>query len=181
MPTGRDILDATRLLCTRALKVKSDRSCLEGATSSSSESSLKRELGALDLIFFGIGGVVGAGVFVLTGAAAQVHAGPAVVISYLLATITSLITATAYTEFATQIPVTGSAYNYIALTFGEYIAFITGCNLALELTIAGAAVACGDRPLEVEDDSLICRHLFRAQGQSPPERPTMPRRDADLH
>ena len=111
MPTGRDILDATRLLCTRALKVKSERSCLEGATSSSSESSLKRELGALDLIFFGIGGVVGAGVFVLTGAAAQVHAGPAVVISYLLATITSLITATAYTEFAIQIPVTGSAYN----------------------------------------------------------------------
>ena len=50
---------------------------------------------------------------------------PAVVISYLLATITSLITATAYTEFAIQIPVTGSAYNYIALTFGEYIAFIT--------------------------------------------------------
>ena len=143
MPTGRDILDATRLLCTRALKVKSERSCLEGATSSSSESSLKRELGALDLIFFGIGGVVGAGVFVLTGAAAQVHAGPAVVISYLLATITSLITATAYTEFAIQIPVTGSAYNYIALTFGEYIAFITGCNLALELTIAGAAVARG--------------------------------------
>ncbi|CAL6297579.1 unnamed protein product [Bathycoccus prasinos] len=143
MPTGRDILDATRLLCTRALKVKSERSCLEGATSSSSESSLKRELGALDLIFFGIGGVVGAGVFVLTGAAAQEHAGPAVVISYLLATITSLITATAYTEFAIQIPVTGSAYNYIALTFGEYIAFITGCNLALELTIAGAAVARG--------------------------------------
>ena len=86
--------------------------------------------------------------FVLTGAAAQVHAGPAVVISYLLATITSLITATAYTEFAIQIPVTGSAYNYIVcVTFGEYIAFITGCNLALELTIAGAAVARGFRDM----------------------------------
>ena len=142
MPTARSVLDATRLLCTRALKVKSERSCLESPTNHGGE-SLKKELTAFDLIFFGIGGVIGAGVFVLTGAAAQEHAGPAVVLSYLLATITSLITATAYTEFSTQLPVVGSAYNYISLTFGEYIAFITGCNLALELTIAGAAVARG--------------------------------------
>ena len=104
--------------------MKSERSCLESPTNHGGE-SLKKELTAFDLIFFGIGGVIGAGVFVLTGAAAQEHAGPAVVLSYLLATITSLITATAYTEFSTQLPVVGSAYNYISLTFGEYIAFIT--------------------------------------------------------
>lgn len=123
--------------------MKTNVSTLQQQQNNSNNHELKRNLGAIDLIFFGIGGVIGAGVFVLTGQAGREHAGPAVVLSYFIATVTSIITACSYTEFAIQIPVAGSAYNYIALTFGEYVAFITGCNLALELTIAGAAIARG--------------------------------------
>ena len=105
--------------------------------------ALKRVLTRADLTTLGVGGIVGAGVFVLTGSVAREHAGPAVAASYALSAFTSAVTGLAYAEFATATPVAGSAYNYVYGTFGEYAAFITGCNLALELTIASAAVARG--------------------------------------
>ena len=104
---------------------------------------MKKVLGAKDLLMLGVGGVIGGGVFVLTGAAAHDHAGPAVVFSYVVASATSMVTGLCYTEFAVEVPVAGSAYNYVAMTFGEFAGFLCGCNLALELTISAAAVARG--------------------------------------
>jgi len=105
--------------------------------------TLKRVLTRNDLTTLGVGGIIGAGVFVLTGAVAHDHAGPAVVVSYAVAAFASSITGLAYAEFAVAMPVAGSAYNYMMNTFGELAAFLTGANLALELTIASAAVARG--------------------------------------
>lgn len=104
---------------------------------------MKKVLGAYDLLMLGIGGVIGGGVFVLTGAAAHDHAGPAVVLSYMIASLTSMVTGLCYTEFAVEVPIAGSAYNYVSMTFGEFAGFLCGCNLALELTISAAAVARG--------------------------------------
>lgn len=113
------------------------------ARGESESSGLKKVLTRMDLTMLGIGGIIGAGVFVLTGAVAHDHAGPAVVFSYVIAASTSAVTGLAYAEFAVAMPVAGSAYNYMFATFGEYAAFLTGCNLALELTIASAAIARG--------------------------------------
>lgn len=113
------------------------------ARGESQSSGLKKVLTRMDLTMLGIGGIIGAGVFVLTGAVAHDHAGPAVVFSYIIAASTSAVTGLAYAEFAVAMPVAGSAYNYMFATFGEYAAFLTGCNLALELTIASAAIARG--------------------------------------
>jgi len=104
---------------------------------------LKKVLGAVDLVMLGIGGIIGAGVFVLTGVAARNFAGPAVILSYMLAAFASLMAALCYTEFAVALPVAGSAYNYIAVTYGELPAFLCGCDLVLEYTISAAAVARG--------------------------------------
>ena len=130
--------DATRTLAKRAVRLKSASAAL-----AASDTSMKKCLTATDLLLLGVGGVVGGGVFVLTGAAAHDHAGPAVVISYILASLTSMITGLCYTEFAVETPVAGSAYNFVALAFGEFAGYLCGCNLALELTIAAAAVARG--------------------------------------
>ena len=121
---------------------------------SKSSSDLTRCLGAFDLLMLGVGGVIGGGVFVLTGAAAHDHAGPAVVVSYVLASLTSMVTALCYVEFAVECPVAGSAYNFVAQAFGEFAGYVAGCNLGLELTISAAAVARGWT-------SYVCT-LFRA-------------------
>ena len=101
----------------------------------------------------GVGGAIGGGGFVLTGAAAHDHAGPAVT-SYVLASLTSMVTALCYVEFAVECPVAGSAYNFVAQAFGEFAGYVAGCNLGLELTISAAAVARGWT-------SYVCT-LFRA-------------------
>ena len=110
---------------------------------SSPSSSLRKDLDARDLLMLGVGGVIGGGVFVLTGAAAHDHAGPAVLISYLVASATSAVTGLCYTEFACEAPVAGSSYVYVSMCFGEFAGFLCGCNLGLELTISAAAVARG--------------------------------------
>lgn len=107
------------------------------------ESSLYRTLTTFDLIFMGIGAIIGAGVFVLTGIAAATKAGPAVVISYFIASITSMFAALAYAELAASIGGTGSAYSYAYAGFGELIAWIIGWNLLLEYLLAVATVAIG--------------------------------------
>ncbi|ACO67941.1 amino acid-polyamine-organocation family, partial [Micromonas commoda] len=104
---------------------------------------LRKDLDARDLLMLGVGGVIGGGVFVLTGAAAHDHAGPAVLISYLVASATSAVTGLCYTEFACEAPVAGSSYVYVSMCFGEFAGYLCGCNLGLELTISAAAVARG--------------------------------------
>ena len=100
-------------------------------------------LGALDLTMLGIGGIIGAGVFVLTGVVAHNDAGPAVVLSYAVAALVALGCALCYTEFAVDMPVTGGAYNYIVHTFGELLAWLVAWNLLLEYTLSVSAVARG--------------------------------------
>lgn len=104
---------------------------------------LLRSLTTTDLTLMGIGAIIGAGVFVLTGIAAATKAGPAVVISYSLAGLASLFAALAYAELASSIGGTGSAYSYAYTGFGEFIAWIIGWNLILEYVMSVSTVAIG--------------------------------------
>ena len=111
--------------------------------SSRSEISLHRTLTSLDLTLMGIGAIIGAGVFVLTGVAAATKAGPAIVFSYIIAGIASMFAALAYAELAASIGGTGSAYSYAYTGFGEFIAWIIGWNLLLEYVMSVGTVAIG--------------------------------------
>ncbi|MDD9350085.1 amino acid permease, partial [Mumia sp.] len=107
------------------------------------ETRLNRNLGALDLIVFGVGVIVGAGIFVLTGQAAATTAGPAIAISFLVAALACGLAALCYAEFASTVPVAGSAYTFSYATFGELIAWTIGWDLVLEFTVGSAALASG--------------------------------------
>ena len=104
---------------------------------------LKRVLGAVDLTLLGIGAIIGTGIFVLTGQAAAAHAGPAVVLSMIIAGIASALAALCYAEFASSVPVAGSAYTYGYATLGELVAWIIGWDLVLEYALGAATVAVG--------------------------------------
>src|SRR4051812_29491881 len=104
---------------------------------------LRRELSALDLTVFGIGVIIGTGIFVLTGEAAGVQAGPAVALSFVVAGIVCGLAALCYAEFASTVPVAGSAYTFSYATLGEIVAWIIGWDLILELALGGATVASG--------------------------------------
>jgi len=104
---------------------------------------MPRTLGALDLTSLGIGAIIGTGIFVLTGVAAANYAGPAVVLSFVLAGIASGLAAFIYAEMATAVPVAGSAYTYTYVSMGEMLAWLVGWNLALEYLVAAGAVAIG--------------------------------------
>lgn len=106
-----------------------------------SEKGLKRTLGAGNLIALGIGAIIGAGLFVRTAAAAGEAAGPAVVISFVVAAIGCAFAGLCYAEFASMIPVAGSAYTYAYVTMGEFIAWIIGWALVLEYALAAATVS----------------------------------------
>ncbi|CAH1199449.1 amino acid permease [Paenibacillus sp. JJ-223] len=108
-----------------------------------SGSGLKRALGALDLTTLGVGAIIGTGIFVLTGVAAAEHAGPGLVLSFLLAGIICSFAALCYSEFASTVPASGSAYTYSYTAFGEVIAWVLGWDLILEYGFASAAVASG--------------------------------------
>src|SRR5829696_5206446 len=105
--------------------------------------SLKRALGALNLTTLGIGAVIGAGIFVLTGNAAAQYAGPAIVLSFVLAGFACALAGLCYAEFASMIPVAGSAYTYAYATMGELMAWIIGWDLVLEYALSAATVAVG--------------------------------------
>jgi APA family basic amino acid/polyamine antiporter len=113
------------------------------ATGEGEGHTLKRALGALNLTTLGIGAIIGAGIFVLTGTAAAQHAGPAVVYSFILAGIGCLFAGLCYAEFAAMIPIAGSAYTYGYATLGEFIAWIIGWDLILEYLFGAATVAVG--------------------------------------
>ncbi|XP_050212018.1 cationic amino acid transporter 7, chloroplastic-like [Mercurialis annua] len=108
-----------------------------------SGSEMRRTLRWYDLVCFGVGGMVGAGVFVTTGRASRLYAGPAVVLSYAIAGLCALLSAFCYTEFAVDMPVAGGAFSYLRVTFGEFAAFITGANLIMDYVMSNAAVARG--------------------------------------
>jgi APA family basic amino acid/polyamine antiporter len=105
--------------------------------------TLPRVLGRSNLVFLGVGAVVGTGIFVLTGQAAAAHAGPAIVISMVLAGLVSALAALCYSEFAAAVPVAGSAYTYAYATLGEFIAWVIGWDLILEYALGAATVAVG--------------------------------------
>jgi APA family basic amino acid/polyamine antiporter len=104
---------------------------------------LRRSLSALDLTVFGVGVVIGTGIFVLTGEAAGVEAGPAVALSFVVAGIACALAAVCYAEFASTVPVAGSAYTFSYATLGEIFAWIIGWDLVLELALGAATVASG--------------------------------------
>ncbi|XP_062091743.1 cationic amino acid transporter 7, chloroplastic [Humulus lupulus] len=108
-----------------------------------SGSTMIKSLRWFDLVGFGIGGMIGAGVFVTTGRASRLYAGPAVVLSYAIAGVCALLSAFCYTEFAVDMPVAGGAFSYLRVTFGEFAAFLTGANLVMDYVMSNAAVARG--------------------------------------
>ncbi|CAL9005466.1 unnamed protein product [Prunus brigantina] len=108
-----------------------------------SGSDMQKTLRWFDLVGLGVGGMVGAGVFVTTGHASRLYAGPAIVISYAIAGLCALLSAFCYTEFAVDMPVAGGAFSYLRVTFGEFAAFLTGANLVMDYVMSNAAVSRG--------------------------------------
>jgi basic amino acid/polyamine antiporter, APA family len=126
-----------------ALSTKKSIAYLQREASTEGEHTLKRSLGALNLVLLGIGAIIGAGIFVLTGTAAAQYAGPAIVLSFVLAGSGCLFAGLCYAEFASMIPIAGSAYTYGYATLGEFIAWIIGWDLILEYLFAASTVAVG--------------------------------------
>jgi len=106
-----------------------------------SENRLRRVLGPVQLTALGVGAIIGAGIFVVTGEAAHNIAGPALMLSYVVAGITCIFAALCYAEFASMVPVAGSAYTYAYATMGELFAWIIGWDLILEYCVSSATVA----------------------------------------
>ncbi len=124
------------------------------------EQRLRRVLGAWTLTALGIGGIVGTGIFILTGVAAHDKAGPALMVSFVVAGLACVLAALCYAEFASMAPIAGSAYTYAYATLGELLAWIIGWDLVLEYTVAAAAVAHGW--------SAHCRDLLHSFGVTIP-------------
>lgn len=110
---------------------------------SQTDHGLRRSLSAFNLTTLGIGAVIGAGIFVLTGQAAAQYAGPAIVISFLISGFACLFAGLCYAEFASMIPISGSAYTYAYATMGEFVAWIIGWDLILEYLFAASTVSVG--------------------------------------
>jgi APA family basic amino acid/polyamine antiporter len=125
------------------LSSKKSIALLQSEASDENQNGLRRTLGALNLTLLGVGAIIGAGIFVLTGTAAAQHAGPAVVYSFILAGIACLFAGLCYAEFAAMIPIAGSAYTYGYATLGELVAWIIGWDLILEYLFGAATVAVG--------------------------------------
>lgn len=117
------------------------RKSIEALTSN--ENGLKKTLSARDLTILGVGAIIGAGIFVLTGIAAAKYAGPAIVLSFVFAGIACALAALCYSELASMIPVSGSAYSYAYATMGELMAWVIGWDLILEYALASSTVAIG--------------------------------------
>src|SRR5271167_5048988 len=104
---------------------------------------LKRTLSAMSLMAIGIGNIIGAGIFVLTGQAAAAHAGPAIGLSFVISGIACAFAGLCYAEMASSVPIAGSAYTYAYATMGEFIAWIIGWDLILEYALGATTVAIG--------------------------------------
>jgi basic amino acid/polyamine antiporter, APA family len=124
---------------------------------------LKRSLSAFDLVLLGVGGIIGAGIFVLTGQAAAAHAGPAVVLSFAVAAVASAFAGLCYAEMASMIPIAGSAYTYSYATMGEFVAWIIGWDLILEYLVGAATVS-------VSWSGYVCQFVKDVTGHDLPSR-----------
>ena len=119
------------------------RKTVEQVQRETKTSELKRTLGPWNLVFLGIGCIIGAGIFVRTGNAAALHAGPAVLLSFLIAGVVCALAGLCYAELSSTLPVSGSAYTYSYATVGEFAAWIMGALLLLEYGLAASVVAVG--------------------------------------
>lgn len=106
-----------------------------------SQNEMKKTLNWWDLIWFGMGAVMGAGIFVLTGEAARNDAGPAVVVSYAISGFAALLSVLCYTEFSVELPVAGGSFAYLRVELGDFVAYIAAGNILFEYVVAGASVA----------------------------------------
>src|SRR5215510_10774208 len=113
------------------------------SASADSGHGLRRVLGPMNLISLGIGAIIGTGIFVLTGQAAAANAGPAIVLSMVIAGVVSALAGLCYAEFAASVPIAGSAYTYAYATLGEFVAWVIGWDLILEYALGAATVAVG--------------------------------------
>lgn len=137
---GRALMETRARLKERLQARSSDESELH-AMRARSQNQMKRNLTWFDLIWFGVGAVMGAGVFVLTGEAAHDLAGPAVVLSYLISGSAALLSVICYTEFAVELPVAGGSFAYLRVELGDFVAFVAAGNILFEYVVAGASVA----------------------------------------
>ena len=119
------------------------RKSIDQLRADAASGQLRRALGPVQLTTLGIGAIIGAGIFVLTGQAAAQHAGPAIVLSFVIAGLACGFAGLCYAEFASMIPVAGSAYTYAYATMGELLAWIIGWDLILEYSLGAATVAVG--------------------------------------
>ena len=149
------------LWSTKSLALLQDEAAEEGGN------SLKRSLSAVNLTMLGIGAIIGAGIFVLTGTAAANNAGPAVVLSFVLAGFGCLFAGLCYAEFASMIPISGSAYTYGYATLGEFFAWIIGWDLIIEYLFAAATVAVGWSGYFIELLGQFGIHLPRTLAAAP--------------
>lgn len=128
-------------MANKLFRVKSLQEMTQDATNS--ENGFRRALTATNLVFIGIGCIVGTGIFVITGTAAAQYAGPALSISFIISAVLCIFVALCYTELASMIPVSGSAYSYVYTTIGELAAWFIGWNLVLEYIFGASLVAVG--------------------------------------
>ena len=119
------------------------RKSVEQVQQETATSELKRSLGPWNLVFLGVGCIIGAGIFVRTGNAAALHAGPAVLLSFVVAGVVCGLAGLCYAELSSTLPVSGSAYTYSYTTIGEFAAWVMGTLLLLEYGLAASVVAVG--------------------------------------
>src|SRR5436305_5044310 len=131
------------------------------------EHRLRRVLGPVQLTSLGVGAVIGTGIFVLTGVAAHERAGPAMILSFVVAGIACALAALCYAEFASMVPVAGSAYTYAYATLGELFAWIIGWDLILEYAVSSAGVAHGASHYFQDLISIFNLHLPAAWSDAP--------------
>jgi APA family basic amino acid/polyamine antiporter len=136
--------------------------------------TLRRVLGPLNLTALGIGSIIGTGIFVLTGTAASMHAGPALVLSMIIAAVACAFAGLCYAELASMIPVAGSAYTYAYATVGELVAWIIGWDLVLEYALSASTIAVGWSGYFVSLMGDIGIHIPGALATAPGTMITMP-------
>ncbi|KAJ9539873.1 hypothetical protein OSB04_026379 [Centaurea solstitialis] len=137
---GKALLETRSRLKERLLARSSDDEEINSMRARS-QHQMKRTLNWFDLIWFGVGAVMGAGVFVLTGEAAHGLAGPGVVLSYLISGSAALLSVLCYSEFAVDLPVAGGSFAYLRVELGDFIAYIAAGNILFEYVVAGSSVA----------------------------------------